>query len=466
LDVFEIDAASNRGIDEIRELRENVKYKPARDRYKVFIIDEVHMLTNEAFNALLKTLEEPPEHVVFVLATTEIHKVPATILSRCQQFNFRAIDRQTILARLSEIALQEGIVISESSLNSLIGASEGSMRDAQSLLDQVISFCGKTVEDSRVLDMLGIIPQQLLEEVARAVAAVDARQVIHLVDQIVQSGRNLQQFVRDLLAYFRNLLMIKIAGPDPQLILLPEEDLNRGKDLAENFSEEDLIRFFNILVTTESELRWSSQSRFHLEIGLLKIIQVKRLVPLEQLLAGLQGLGGGDPHRVSGPINPTAPEAPHPRPTLREKDASLPPAPASGGGAAPQGLTAKLKAAVSKVSPMIGSLIDHTLEVKPVESGLEIHFAPHHQFYHDMIQAPENLEVIRGVAGTIMGSPQLINVVLATAPSSEPIKVEESPEVVAKTQLINQVKVETGVKAFLETFQGEITDVKELDGKQ
>jgi len=290
IDVLEIDAASNRGIDEIRELRENVKYAAARDRFKVFIIDEVHMLTTEAFNALLKTLEEPPSHVVFVLATTELHKVPATILSRCQHFNFRAISYREILDRLQHISREEQVQISEEALNAIARGSEGSMRDAQSLLEQVISFCGNEVEDKAVRNLLGIIPQQILEEFTEAIVQADSKRILLLVDQLAQSGRNLQHFVREMLSHFRNLLMVKIAGEDPQLIPLTAADLARLKEFATHFSEEDLTRFFSILVSTEGELRWSSQPRFHLEIGFMKLIQVRRLAPIEQVLAGLEGL--------------------------------------------------------------------------------------------------------------------------------------------------------------------------------
>src|SRR5262249_14470763 len=294
LDVLEIDAASNRGIDEIRELREDVKYVSARDRFKVFIIDEVHMLTTEAFNALLKTLEEPPPHVVFVLATTELHKVPATILSRCQHFNFRAISYREILGRLQYICREEKVQISEESLNAIARASEGSMPDAQSLLDQVISFGGTEIEDEAVRNLLGVIPQQILEEFAEAIVQSDSKGLLLKVEQLVQSGRNLQHFLREMLSHFRNLLMVKVAGEDSQLIPLSAADLERLRESADHFSEEDLTRFFSILVSTEGELRWSSQPRFHLEMGLMKLIQVKRLTPIEQVLAGLEGLSQSD----------------------------------------------------------------------------------------------------------------------------------------------------------------------------
>ena len=190
IDVLEIDAASNRGIDEIRELRESVRYRPARDRYKVFIIDEVHMLTTEAFNALLKTLEEPPSHVVFILATTELHKVPGTILSRCQHFNFRAISYREVVQRLAFIASQEKVRIGDHALSAIARASEGSLRDGESLLDQAISLCGQEVKEEQVRDLLGVVPQQLLEDFTDALISRDSKRVLALVDRLLTSGRN------------------------------------------------------------------------------------------------------------------------------------------------------------------------------------------------------------------------------------------------------------------------------------
>jgi DNA polymerase-3 subunit gamma/tau len=465
IDVIEIDAASNRGIDEIRELRENVKYRPARDRHKIFIIDEVHMLTTEAFNALLKTLEEPPEHVVFILATTELHKVPATILSRCQHFNFRAIDRQAILARLEEIARHEGIEISSTSLNDLITASEGSMRDAQSLLDQVISFCGKKVEEGQVRDMLGVIPQEILLEFTRAIAESDSRQIILLVDQLIQTGRNLQQFIRDLLTHFRHLLMLRIAGPDPKLIPLSHEDLTKLQDWVGRFSEEDFLRFFNILSFTEGELRWTSQPRFHLEIGLLKLAQAKRLVPLEKLLEGLRGLSTQEP---SKPEEDLEPEELEDDPGIPEAPALPRSEPAFQSGTAPRASTpsvpptgSRFKTAIAKQSLMLGSLLDHAMEIKLTGDTVQIGFAPNQQFYAEMLQSQENQELLRKVAAELAGKPVNILIVRMEA-AADNSGSSLPPEVSSKKELINRMKKETPVKAFLETFDGEITDVKEI----
>jgi len=463
LDVLEIDAASNRGIDEIRELRENVKYASARDRFKVFIIDEVHMLTTEAFNALLKTLEEPPPQVVFVLATTELHKVPATILSRCQHFNFRAISYREILDRLQYICREEKVQISEEALNAIARASEGSMRDAQSLLDQVISFCGTEVEDEAVRNLLGVIPQQILEEFTQAIVQSDSKGLLLNVEQLVQSGRNLQHFIREMLSHFRNLLMVKIAGEDSQLIPLSAADLARLREFARHFSEEDLTRFFSILVSTEGELRWSSQARFHLEMGLMKLIQVKRLTPIEQVLAGLEGLSHSDKRsetpvlEASQPTKPpilskfTTPGRPRPLPE---------PSPAKQPSNDP---VEALRSAIANRSPMLASLVEHALDLKLIEKGIEIQFASQNKFYCEMLQAPENVEVIRELAQSLRGEPQQVKVVIANGPPPPSQSESELDRQGRPTDpLLEKVKDDSNVKAFLQVFQGEITDVKDL----
>ncbi len=468
IDVLEIDAASNRGIDEIRELRENVKYATARDRYKVFIIDEVHMLTTEAFNALLKTLEEPPPHVVFILATTELHKVPATILSRCQHFNFRTMTHREVLDQLRFVATQEQITISEPALSTLARASEGSMRDAQSLLDQVISFCGKEVEDDHVRNLLGIIPQEILEQFTTAIIDGNAKQAILLVDRLVESGRNLQQFVREMLSHFRNLLMAKIAGGDPQLIPLAPTDLARLREFAKSFSEEDLTRFFGILVATEGELKWSTQPRFHLEMGLMKIIQAKRLVPLEELLLGLEDLS-----KVEKAEEPSAKtvsrlsSSPISSRFAMGTAAKLQPQPQADPAfkPSPKGPAEELKNAISKRSPMLSSLMDHALDIRVEAKCVEIQFANHDRFYYEMMQSAENMEVIKELAASIAGHSQVVKVVLVNGQTEENTSDPEGAPPSSKklrNPLLERVKNDSGVKTFLETFHGEITDVEEL----
>ena len=217
-DVIEIDAASNRGINEMRELRENVRYRPARDRYKVFIVDEAHQITSEAFNALLKTLEEPPEWAVFILCTTEAHKIPTTIASRCQQFSFRSVDFAEVVKRMEEICAKEGIEADPEVLSVLAQAGEGSVRDSLSALDQAIACCGVKLDAVEVRGMLGLFSLDSLGEVTQALTAGDSRRMLDLVMELERNGRSLQHFCRELARYFRNLLVVKLAGTSTKLI--------------------------------------------------------------------------------------------------------------------------------------------------------------------------------------------------------------------------------------------------------
>ncbi|MGH9659116.1 MAG: DNA polymerase III subunit gamma/tau, partial [Bryobacteraceae bacterium] len=221
VDVIEIDAASNRGINEMRELRENVRFRPARDRYKVFIVDEAHQITPEAFNALLKTIEEPPEWVVFVLCTTETHKIPATIASRCQQFSFRSVDFDALVERIRFICAQEGVEADAESLSVLAQAGEGSVRDSLSALDQAIACCGSKLVAEDVRSLLGAFSLDALDRVTRALAASSTAEMLALVDELERNGRNLQHFARELARYFRNLVVARIG--DPRLIAASTE---------------------------------------------------------------------------------------------------------------------------------------------------------------------------------------------------------------------------------------------------
>jgi len=294
VDVLEIDAASNRGIDEIRELRETVRYLPARDRNKIFIIDEAHMLTTEAFNALLKTLEEPPPRSLFILATTEPHKLPSTIQSRCQQFAFRLLDYGEIYARLGEVARAESIQAEDGALSALAQGADGSLRDALSLLDQVIAACGERLDEKRVRQVLGVVPTVLLTELLEAVNSGDARRVLEKIGQLSSEGYELAHFCGELTRMVRNLMVARSCGAESPLLQVPTSERPKLAALAGLFSEEDLSRFFQILLRTESELRYSLQPRFHLELGLMKLVHARRLASLESVLSELGGLKPGE----------------------------------------------------------------------------------------------------------------------------------------------------------------------------
>ena len=289
LDVLEIDAASNRGIDQIRELREMVRYAPAAARYKVVILDEAHQLTDEASNALLKTLEEPPERVVFVLATTQAEDLVDTIKSRAQLFQFRLLTFREISGQIEKIAKAENLRIDSGAIAVLARAAEGSLRDGLSLLEQAIAYAGDSISDAQVRELLGVVAESALNELVDAIEAQSSERALALVHRLIADGQNLQHFCRESIRHLRNLLVARICGADSELIAAPEDERPRLAAQASRFSEEDLTRFFNILLATDEDLRRKPDQRLHLEIGLLKMINAQRLVPLEEALSELRG---------------------------------------------------------------------------------------------------------------------------------------------------------------------------------
>src|SRR5579872_2700585 len=316
VDVIEIDAASNRGINEMRELRENVRYQPARDRYKVFIIDEAHQITNEAFNALLKTIEEPPPWVVFVLCTTEAHKIPATIASRCQHFSFRSVDFEDLTARMAWICEQEGIQADPEALAVLAQAGEGSVRDSLSALDQAIACCGAQLNAAEVRALLGMFSLESLEQISGALADSNSGRMLEVVDELERNGHNLQHFSRELARYFRNLLVARIAGADTRLIAASAEERARFTEIARSFTEEDLTRYLQLSLDLFRDLQASLQPRFHLEIGLVRLVQAGRLTSIEEALAGL-GREAGQPGQEKEPPRRRDPEVKTAPPAVR-----------------------------------------------------------------------------------------------------------------------------------------------------
>jgi DNA polymerase-3 subunit gamma/tau len=292
VDVLEIDGASNRGIEEVRSLREGVKYKPIHSRNKVIIIDEVHMLTREAFNALLKTLEEPPSHTVFIFATTEFHKVPATIISRCQHFEFKKISQRDIVNHLLDITQKEKIEISSAGLNLIAEAADGSLRDAQSLLDQAVAFSGEVINDEDLKEILGTISREILFEFSSIIMEEKANPVFPLVDKLIERGYDLRYFYKELIQHFRNLLLVKsIEGPQ-ELIPLNEEEIDSLKKEAQKASSEDILRYLSVLQQGEPGLKYSSHPRIYLEVLLVKLCHFKKLTPVADIIKELENLKG------------------------------------------------------------------------------------------------------------------------------------------------------------------------------
>ncbi len=482
VDVFEIDAASNRGIDEIRELRENVRYLPARDRYKVFIIDEVHMLTTEAFNALLKTLEEPPPRSLFVLATTEPHKLPATIQSRCQHFAFRLLDYSENFARLQEICKAEKVQADEGSLSVLAQAAEGSLRDALSLLDQVIAACGQNLEEARVRQLLGVVPTRLLKEMTDAVHAADGRRVLEMVSELAGEGYELTHFAGEYVRYIRNLMIAKNCGEASPLLQVPTDERAALAQLAGRFSEEDLTRFFQILLRIEGELRYSLAPRFHLEMGLLRLVHAKRLASLESLIAQISSSGPGSkpaptamrPAPNAAPLNkspikaqaPPAPalqiepsrQSPSPPPTataVRAAPAAPPVAPRQEPAVASAGdaLDSIKHALFEQSNKFLSSCLDHVSGWR-FENG-EVHFLfpKSASTFAELIRPREQAEKLRAVCAQVLGVPVRICVTL---------EEQEGKIVAARPGARERAERDPTVDAFRKKFECTIVDVKDL----
>ena len=309
LDVIEIDAASNRGIDQIRELREMVRYAPAASRSKVVILDEAHMLTGDASNALLKTLEEPPDRVIFVMATTEPENLEDTIRSRSQHFHFRVLTFNEIADRIKFIAQEENLTIADGAVAVIARMAEGSMRDALSLLEQARAYCGDNIPDKEVRELLGVVPEDSLNELVEAIAVGSAQRALGLVHSFQKEGRNLQHFCREAIRHMRNLLIARVCGADSDLIAATPDQRPAIAKAAAQFSEEDLTRFFNILLQTDNDLRSKPDPRVHLEMGLLRLIHAGRLAPLEELLADLGGASGNSGAAKSSAARASSPAA-------------------------------------------------------------------------------------------------------------------------------------------------------------
>jgi len=487
VDVLEIDAASNRGIDEIRKLKEEVGYNPARDRNKIFIIDEVHMLTSEAFNALLKTLEEPPPRVVFIMATTEYHKIPATILSRCQQYTFKLIPYPLILNRLREITKKEGIQISNGSLEQVVFASGGSMRDAMSALDQVLAFSGSEVRDEDVAALLGLVEPEVLGRTVRAISQNDPAALLQIVGTLAESGHDLNNFCRRVSAQFRNLMVLKAGISDPALLGIPESLLPDLRKQAELFSREDLIRLFDAFQKVETGMKYAAQVRFQLEMGLIELAHVAHLKPIEELIAQFSSCVD------DAPVQRPAVQAPETRPRVpslnssaaaevrqpygavetrsRERQAQENPAEAI--PEASEDLLSQITGAVKQehLKIVMQSLTGARLQNNQVilDAGAIKEFAKK--------QIQENLKEISEAASSVLG--RNVSAVLSSAaapPAGTGNQKPESPkpepgnpntgtvsrDLKTNDDLLEKAKREPIVKSFFDNFPGPVT-VEKID---
>src|SRR6476620_5244171 len=289
VDVIEIDAATNRGIDEIRDLRDAARYRPARDRYKIYILDEAHQITDAAFNALLKTLEEPPPHIIFMMATTQAEDIPQTIRSRCQHFSFHAVKFDEIVRQLGDIAGKENISTDDEALAVLAEAGDGSMRDALSIMDQAIACCGTKLSGELVRGLVGNVGSEVFEDLMGTVSRSSSEEALRLLDRLMIEGHNPAHFARQLVRFLRNAVVAKVAGEDSSLLQISSDERARVGRVASQFSEEELARFLQIMLRTFDELGYRQEQRFHLELGVLKLVHAQRILPLEQILSQVAG---------------------------------------------------------------------------------------------------------------------------------------------------------------------------------
>jgi DNA polymerase-3 subunit gamma/tau len=325
VDVIEIDAATNRGIDEIRELREAARYRPARDRFKIYILDEAHQITDAAFNALLKTLEEPPGHVIFMMATTQPEDIPQTIRSRCQHFSYRAMKFDDIMGQLRDIVAKENIPADEDALALLAEAGDGSMRDALSILDQAIASTSDHLTVDSVRSLIGSAPATALETVMQAVAESSSERILVLVDELIGEGHSPTHFARQLVRFLRNVTVAKIAGKDSALLQISSDERARVSRIADRFTEEDLTRHLQIMLRTHGELGYRQEQRFHLELGLLKMAHAQRLLPIEQLLSDAAASTSGPARATPRPILASPAEARRTEPLTPARSSSVSP---------------------------------------------------------------------------------------------------------------------------------------------
>jgi DNA polymerase-3 subunit gamma/tau len=500
LDVIEIDAASNRGIDQIRELREMVRYAPAAARSKVVILDEAHMLTGEASNALLKTLEEPPDRVIFVMATTEPENLADTIRSRSQHFHFRALTFAEISGRLQEIAAKENLKIEPGALAVIARMSEGSLRDALSLLEQARAFCGDTIPDKEVRELLGVVPEDALEELVGAIASGSADRALGLVHAFQKEGRNLQHFCREAIRHMRNLLIARVCGADSDLIAATPDQRPALERAAAQFSEEDLTRFFQILLQTDEDLRRKPDPRVHLEMGLLRLINAARLAPLEELLAEvrdgvpLSSISGGRSRATTATATAFAPPArrematpvPTPLPAPRISASDLPePVPNSGTArfqdAQPKtdvpreaplaqpalavplvsGITdeqvAQIKQAIQSQQKFLGELVEHGTRWELDGAELRIYFSPDKRPFAEMLEGRDSLEKVRITSSKVLGRAVRVCAKLEAVAAAA---ASASRSGSATQELRAQFERDPMVKSMLQRFGGKIAEVK------
>ena len=470
VDVLEIDGASNTGVDDVREIIDNVRYRAAKCRFKIYIIDEVHMLSNNAFNALLKTLEEPPEHVKFIFATTDPHKMPATVHSRCQRYDFKRVPLRLVVEHLQRITREEGVEISERALYLIAREGEGSVRDALSLLDQVIAFNAEQLADDEVIAALGIADRRLLFAVVDAIVQRQPAPALERVAEIHRFGYDLRRFSRDLLEHLRNLAIYKVMPDMPELAAdLPEEERGQLARQAEAIGTEDIDRAFRIMLAADEEIARSAYPKIVLEMTLIKLATLPPLLPVEEVLkriedldARLRGNGqatsGSSTRRPSVPTTATATAAP---PAARVAPAAkdpiarastpAPPAVAGSGGAS----WAEFVEFVRKEKVTLVSYLEHSQATRFDGGVLEL--AVPAGYYYDYLAHRDHLKLVEDLATRFSGNPVRVSVTEGSVPSAPTEEVAEKP---TRAQQAANVMAHPVVRAAVDILGGELHEVK------
>jgi len=479
LDVLEIDGASNRGIDAVRELRETVRYAPARDHHKVYIIDEVHMLTPEAWNALLKTLEEPPPHVVFLFATTDYRKIPLTILSRCQHFDFRKIAAADMARHLRKMAEGEKITVPDPVITLIVRAAEGSLRDAQSALDQVIAFSGDAVTEEQARAVLGVIDGDLIAGFFAAVRARDCARLVGIVDTVFENGYQAVQFLEDLMAYGRDLLLVRAVTEAGRYLPGGPDQARELQAAAAVFDEDELLRILELLTREEQRLKNTSNPRVLLEALAIRLARLADLTPIEDLIARLEkgatapaasgpapttGAGPG-PARRAGPAVGTSP----PVATGAAPAAAIGPAASSFEGSDAGG-PARVETILQRVQDergALGGILAQAAWVEIADDALLIAFDDKHTFFRDKVESRDTSNYLKRVAHEVAGKELQIRIVSTAtmtrpagpAPSATPAARGAALPEDRRRQLQDEALREPLVKSVLETFKAQIVDV-------
>jgi len=470
LDVLEIDGASNRGIDEIRDLREKIRYAPTRSRYKVYIIDEVHMLTEHAFNALLKTLEEPPPEVVFIFATTEPQKVPMTILSRCQRFDFRKVASTEIALCLEKIAGQERIHITGDALYRIARRAEGSLRDAQTLFDQVVAFCGPEVQAEDVGQLLGAAGEDQILALLEAILAHDTRLVLDLLHQFLHQGHDTRELCRALLELIRDVIVTKVAPHDHGLIDRLPMERESLQNLGSRTTIEQLQTLFELLITTEMRVRDSSQPIWMLEVSLLKLASLPPLQSLSALVARLERLE----QRLGGNSGETSPAVPALADSVHEAEPGIATSPAPISLGVPVSLPSSVMPSAvepptsapelvrriidSASTRALGWILEQHCKIQLTDTALEVVFQGHHRMAHELLHEDETLRTLEQIVHTALGRDIAVRIIDAPTPNGDGAHPATSGPTEESLKSLTQVAI---VRDTIELFGGRILDVRQ-----